>query len=76
MAGGLVGFAYKERNATVTFTNCENTSNDITGRKGYIGQIIVFANGYKVKFDNCKGIENKDLIGSEAQNQVLENAAN
>ena len=69
IAGGLVGFAYnKTTSVTVTFTNCENKSNDITGRESYIGQIIGLANGYKVKFDNCNGIENKDLIGSEAKN--------
>ena len=81
IAGGLVGFASKEASVTVTFTNCENTSTEITGRKGYVGQIIGYvwsneSSGYKVKFDKCKGIDSKDWIGSSAKNRVLENAAN
>ena len=81
IAGGLVGFASKEASVTVTFTNCENTSTEITGREGYVGQIIGYvwsneSSGYKVKFDKCKGIDSKDWIGSSAKNRVLENAAN
>lgn len=67
IAGGLVGFASKEASVTVTFTNCENTSTEITGREGYVGQIIGYvwsneSSGYKVKFDKCKGIDSKDWI--------------
>ena len=82
MAGGLVGFAYKkDGSVTVTFTNCENTGTPISGNDGNVGEIIGYvwsneSSGYKVKFDKCKVIDSKDLIGSSAKNRVLENAAN
>ena len=70
MAGGLVGYAYNTKSVTVTFTNCENTSGSITGTASNVGEIVGQAGNYHVKFNNCKGVDNKALIGTASQNQV------
>ena len=80
MAGGLVGWAYKDKVGqalTITFTDCENTSTSIEGRDGYVGGIIgcVWNNltnetfrGYKASFSGCKTANNGNFIGTSAQN--------